>query len=510
MLPSSNSLLTGLYRLGFALLLVPGMVGVGSAQAASTHERPNVVFILMDNTGWGDFSAYGGSTPTPRIDEIAQAGVKLTNYTVQAECVPTRAAIMSARLPTRSGAIRVPPVRGMKYGLAPWEYTLGELFSDAGYQTALMGKWHLGDTAGRYPTDQGFDSWYGIANSSGEAGYVDSPLFSESGLAVPKIFSGIKGQPVEVVKTLDLNSKVYLDEEIAEKSAAFITQAAKSDSPFFLFVGFTSIHPPATLHPDFLDEDGKVTYAGVLTEMDMRTGQILDALAEAGVEENTIVVFSSDNATAPYGDLNTGSNGPFRGHFFNQPYEGSYRVSAMVRWPGNIPAGAISDEMFTALDWMPTLAAMTNEHQRIPTDRPIDGINIADHLLGKQAASGRDYVIFHGLDGSLMSVKWQDFKIIFREMEERDRPIQTLAYPAIYNLKDDPTESRNMTYWKIEDTWISAPVAERVVRFKISENVYPNIETGEDFDGYSFIMTAIRKQLIKFKLGENFPDDGDE
>jgi len=501
-----NQLNQSVRRLGWVMLIVCASVATNALATTST-KQPNIVYILVDNTGWGDFSTYGGATPTPRIDSIASEGIKLTNYTVQAQCVPTRAAIMSARLPTRSGAIRVPSVRGMKYGLAPWEYTMGEMFSEAGYQTALMGKWHLGDTKGRYPTDQGFDTWYGIANSSGEAGFTSSELFADSGLPIPQIFSAQKGQSPKAVKPLDLKSKAYLDEEIAEKSVDYIERAARSDKPFFLYVGFTHVHPPATLHPDFLDQTGKATYEGALAEMDVRTGQILDALASAGIEDETIVVFSSDNATAPYGDLTTGSNGPFRGHFFNQPYEGSYRVSAMVKWPGNIPAGSVSDEMFTALDWMPTLAAMAGEHSRIPTDRPIDGLNISDHLLGKQASSGRDHVIFHGMDGSLMSVKWQDFKIVFWEVEDRDKPVQKLLFPALFNLKDDPTESRNLTYWRIEDTWITAPVSQRIMKFKISEKIYPNAETGEDFTGYSSLMTAIRKQMIKFKLGDKFPGE---
>ena len=493
-------------KLTWPILMVVAALGF-ITQAASAADKPNVVFILTDNTGWGDFSAYGGQTPTPRIDSIAREGIKLTNYTVQAQCVPTRSAIMSARLPTRSGTIRVPAVRGMKYGLAPWEYTMAELFSDAGYQTALMGKWHLGDVSGRFPTDQGFDTWYGIANSSGEAGFTSSALFSESGLPVPQIFSGEKGQAVKAVKPLDLNSKTYLDEEIAQKSAGYIANAAKSGKPFFLYVGFTHLHPPATLHPDFLDEHGNATYEGVLREMDVRTGQILDAIASAGIEDNTIVVFSSDNATAPYGDLTTGSNGPFRGHFFNQPYEGSYRVAAMVKWPGKIPAGSLSHEMFTALDWMPTLAAMAGELDRMPVDRPVDGLNIADHLLGKQGSSGREVVLFHGMDGSLMSVKWRNFKLVFREVDERDAPVQKLLIPAIYNLENDPTESRNLTYWRLEDTWITAPVGKHIMKFKVSENLYPNIETGDDFSGYNPIMTAFRKQVLKFKLGDNYPEE---
>ena len=386
--------------------------------------------------------------------------------------------------PVRSGTSRVPAVRGSLYGLSTWEYTLGELFSDAGYKTALFGKWHLGNSEGRFPTDQGYDVWYGIANSSGEAGYVQFPLFSESGLPVPQVVRAEKGQAVEAVKPLDLEAKKYLDAEIAEKSAAYIREAAKSDEPFFLFVGFTHIHPPIVVHPDIESDDSEVSYQDLLAEIDLRTGEILDALSDAGIEENTIVVFSSDNATAPYGDMMPGSNGPFRGHFFAQPYEGSYRVSAMVRWPGRIPAGSVSDEMLTAADWLPTLAGMIGESERVPSDRPIDGIDAADHLLGRQASSGRDHVIFHGLEGGIISVKWKHYKVVFRKMDAWSSPIQKLAIPEIYNLAEDPGESKNLTVSALENQWVTAPVAKILMRFKMSEARYPNVKVGEDFQGY--------------------------
>ena len=137
---------------------------------ADVTRKPNIVFVLCDNVGWGDFGVYGGGTPTPRIDQLASEGIRLNNYCVEAQCTPTRSAIMTGRQSVRSGTFRVPFAGEGKAGLAPWEYTIAELLSDAGYATSLFGKWHCGDTEGRLPTDQGFDEWWGYRNSVDESG----------------------------------------------------------------------------------------------------------------------------------------------------------------------------------------------------------------------------------------------------------------------------------------------------------------------------------------------------
>jgi arylsulfatase A-like enzyme len=156
----------------------------------------------------------------------------------------------------------------------------------------------------------------------------------------------------------------------------------------------------------------------IVSEIDYRTGQILDAIKDAGVADNTIVIFSSDNATSPLPGATGGSNGPWRGDFFNPPFEGSHRVSAVVRWPGQISAGWQSNEIFSAVDWLPTLAGLVGESKRVPTDRPIDGIDASDYLLGKKETSGRDSILYFGLDGKLMSVKWKNFKVIFPNRQQ--------------------------------------------------------------------------------------------
>src|SRR5215467_5798363 len=173
--------------------------------------KPNIVFILVDNVGWGDFSVYGGTTPTPRIDKLANEGIRFNNYNVEAQCTPSRSAIMTGRMPVRSGTFTVPFPGTGNYGLAPWEYTIAELLSDAGYATALYGKWHLGNVAGRLPSDQGFDEWWGIKDSWDEATYTSDPLFKESGMEPPMIWEGSKGQPSKPVMPLDLKVRPIVD-----------------------------------------------------------------------------------------------------------------------------------------------------------------------------------------------------------------------------------------------------------------------------------------------------------
>src|SRR5271169_4210585 len=193
-----------------------GTAGAPSAKAQA--KKPNIVFILVDNVGWGDFSCYGGSTPTPRIDKLASEGIRFTSYTVESQCTPTRSALLTGRQSVRSGTFKVPYPGEGESGLSPWEYTIAELLSDSGYATSLWGKWHLGEDEGRLPTDQGFDEWWGYRNSVDEAGYTSYAAFRElvrAGRAEsPKIWAGKKGQKSTAVCQLDLTVRPFLDERI--------------------------------------------------------------------------------------------------------------------------------------------------------------------------------------------------------------------------------------------------------------------------------------------------------
>jgi arylsulfatase len=478
--------------LGCALMV--GAAALAPLPAMAQEGKPNVVFILVDNVGWGSFGVYGGTTPTPRIDQLAGEGIRFNNYNVEAQCTPTRSAIMTGRYSVRSGTYTVPwPGQGHS-GMAPWEYTSAKLFSDFGYATALYGKWHLGDDEGRLPTNQGFDEWWGIKNSWDEAGYTAWPLFKESGVEVPMIWEGKKGEPSKPVIPLDLKVRPIVDGQyIIPKTVEFIKRNAAEKKPFYVYVGYSEMHPPAIANPDFAGKSTKRggLYADLLAEMDFRVGQVVDAVKEAGVEDNTIIVLSSDNGSGGALPQVGGSmQGPWRGDFMNTPFEGSMRVPAMVRWPGKVPAGVVTQEMLADVDWLPTLAGMIGASSLVPKDRPIDGIDASPFMLGKSDTTGRDSYMFFGIDGELMSVKWKIFKAIFRYTDNTQRPAIESPYikpqfPMFFDLSSDPHEDNNLFYTDLTNGWLLAPIIRIIQQYQVSIRKYPNVKPGEEFTGYN-------------------------
>jgi arylsulfatase A-like enzyme len=460
-----------------------------TAAAPGAVQKPNIVFILLDNVGWGDFGVYGGTTPTPRIDKLASEGIRLNNYNVEAQCTPSRSALITGRMSVRSGTFTVPRPGQGESGLAPWEYTIAELLSDAGYATALFGKWHLGEIQGRMPNDQGFDEWWGILNTWDEAAYTSYPLFKESGIKPPMIWEGKKGQQSTPVMPLDLNVRPIVDEKyIIPKTIDFIKREAHAKKPFFVYVGYSEVHPPVMVNPAFdgrsAERGGK--YSDIIGELDFRVGQILDAIKEAGVDDNTIVVLTSDNGSlnSLVSSLGGGSNGPWRGDFFNPPFEGSYRTVGIIRWPGKVPAGVVTNEILCAADLLPTLAGMAGVSNLVPKDRPIDGIDATAFMLGKSTTTGRDSYMFFGPDGELMSVKWKIYKVILRYSEGVDKPIVTPQFPMFYDLSSDPHEDWNLFATRLDCGWMLAPVYRAIMEYETSAKNYPNIKPGEDFKGY--------------------------
>jgi arylsulfatase A-like enzyme len=469
-------------RGALALAMMVGYAHAQDTRSIPAGKKPNIVFILVDNVGWGNFGVYGGTIPTPRIDKLANEGIRFNNYNVEVQCTPTRSAIHTGRYPVRSGTFAVPLPGQGEAGMAPWEYTIAELLSDAGYATAMYGKWHLGEHQGRLPTDQGYDEWWGVKNSLDEAGYTAWPLFKESGIPVPMIWEGKKGQPSTPVMPLDLKVRPILDGNyIIPKTVEYIKRNAAAKKPFFVYVGYSEMHPPVIGHPDFV---GKSTqrgglWADVIGEMDYRVGQIQD---------NTIVILSSDNASGgvvPH--VGPGSNGPWRGDFMNTPFEGSMRVPAMIRWPGHVPAGVVTNEMLAAVDWLPTLAGMVGASKLVPKDRPIDGVDASAFLRGKSDTTGRDSYMFFGADGELMSIKWKIYKTIFRYTEQPlalEKPYIKPQFPMLYDLSSDPHEDNNLFYTDLTVGWILAPDFKIIGEYERSLRQYPNIKVGEDFKGY--------------------------
>jgi arylsulfatase A-like enzyme len=300
------------------------MQAAQAQQPPATQPLPNIVFILMDNLGYGELGVYGGGitrgAPTPRTDRLAAEGTRLTNFNVEAQCTPSRSAIMTGRFSIRSGTHSVPIGEGLE-GLTQWEVTIAKLLSGAGYATAAFGKWHLGSTDGRLPNDQGFDEWYGIPRTTDEAFWPSQAEAKAVDVPFEQIMEGRKGEKSRTLGIYDLEQRRLIDAEITRRTIDFMKRSVKTGAPFYAYVPFTQVHFPTLPNPTFAGKTGFGDFPDALVEMDAHVGEILDAIDALRIRDNTIVVFTSDNgpeATWPW----QGSSGPWRGYYFTH-MEGS-------------------------------------------------------------------------------------------------------------------------------------------------------------------------------------------
>lgn len=457
----------------FSMLLVVATALFGPAALAQAQEaKPNIVYVMVDNYGWGEPGVYGGGVlrgaPTPRIDQLASEGVRLLNFNVESQCVPSRSALLTGRHPIRSGTTKV--VWGMLYGLVQWERTIAELLSEQGYATALYGKWHLGDTKGRFPTDQGFDEWYGIPNTSDEAEYSTQFQYDSKVGTKPVIMESVKGQEPKEVKAYDIQARREIDAELVRRTIDFMTRSKNANKPFFALVSLTQPHLPTLPHPDFDGKTGNGNYADVLVEVDHRTGQLMDAVDQLGIRDNTIFIFTSDNGperTRPW----QGYAGIWRGQYFTA-LEGSLRVPFIMRWPGKVPAGRISNEIVHIVDMLPTFARLAGA--QIPTDRKIDGMDQLDFLVGKQETSNRDgFPAYNGDD--MYAYKWRNWKVHFIELNNMYDVPKKLNVPQLYHLIKDPKEEFDIVG---ESTWVLPVVTKKMIEFNRSLADEPPIKLG--------------------------------
>jgi arylsulfatase len=259
------------------ILLFTACALVPWSSPAYAQERPNIVLVFMDNFGWGEPGFNGGGitrgAATPRMDRLAEEGLRLTNFNVEVQCTPSRSALMTGRYAIRSGNATVPLGEGV-YGLVQWEVTMAEMLSDVGYATGMFGKWHLGRTDGRFPTDQGFDEWYGIPNSTDESVYSALPGFAESGLPETYVMEAHKGETPTRVRPYDLDYRPLIDRDLTDRAIDFMRRQAETGTPFFVYLPYTATHFPALPHPDFAGRTGNGVWADLLAQIDSYTGEL--------------------------------------------------------------------------------------------------------------------------------------------------------------------------------------------------------------------------------------------
>ncbi|MGB0621203.1 MAG: arylsulfatase [Myxococcota bacterium] len=492
-----------------------------SVTRAEEEGRPNIVILLSDNLGYGELGSYGGGvlrgSPTPRLDALAKEGLRLTNFNVEVECTPSRSALMTGRMPIRSGTWRA-GTPGLPGGLAPWEVTIAETLSDAGYATAIFGKWHLGDTEGRFPTNQGFDTWWGFPFSTNVAMDTAAVGFDPVVAGVPHLLEGEAGEPVREVEPYTLANRPLIDGRIAEKSVAWIAEQAEGERPFFLFVSWSNPHHPYLPHPDFAGKSGNGDYADVIVEHDHRVGQVLDAIDAAGITEDTIVFYMSDNGPDSAHYPQVSNSGPFRG-YLGSAFEGSIRTPAFLRWPGRVPAGRVSNEIVALVDVFPSLATFVGVD--MPSGRVIDGVDQSAFFAGETETSAREHALFFS-GRTLLAAKWRRFKVFFTgdDPSPQDRAWRRLWAPLVFNVEQDPREEVDRFFYNM---WLLEPVLTKVYEFLFTVDgeglILPGGTRPEDatveipFQSQGEIeksMGAIKRRFIKRKVQETLGLGGDD
>src|SRR5574338_334738 len=350
------------WRLATAAALAAATAASATAGTGAPPPRPNVVFVLADDLGWGDLSSYGATDlATPQIDRLAREGIRFSDFYATANtCSPSRAALLTGRYPLRTGVNAV-LFHDAPAGLPLEEITVAEALRDAGYRTAMVGKWHLGPSDAYMPWNQGFDEFFGVAHSNDEKNFF--------------LYDG----PRRIPDPVDQSTLIR---RYTDRALDFLRRSAGAPQPFFLYLPHDAPHVP--LHPSaaFAGCPQRGTYGDVVEELDASVGEVLDALAALGIADRTLVVFTSDNgpwlAMRDWG----GSAGGLRDGK-GSTFEGGHRVPLLVRWPGHVAPGREEHAPANLMDWFPTLVELAGA--RLPEDRAIDGRSLAAVLAGTGA-----------------------------------------------------------------------------------------------------------------------------
>jgi len=385
--------------------------------------RPNIILINCDDLGYGDLGCYGSTVNrTPALDRMAKEGVRFTDfYMASPVCSPSRGAMMTGCYPRRIGFgdfeekwVLFP---GQGVGLSSEEITVAELLKEQDYATMIIGKWHCGDQPEFMPTRHGFDHYYGIpySNDMGRqagrrANYPPLPLMLDE--------SVLQEQP----------DQTALTERYVEQSVRFIRD--NREQPFFLYLAHMHVHLPIYPPDRFLRESNNGRYGGAVECIDWSVAVILDELQQLGLDENTLLVFTSDNGSR--GD-HGGSNGPLRGRK-GTTWEGGQRVPCIMRWPGRIPAGITSSEITTSMDFLPTFARLAGTDA--PSDRVIDGKDIRPLMFGEEGAVSQHDAFFYYFKNNIDAIRSGKWKLHVRKGDQE--------VDELYDLEADIGETINL------------------------------------------------------------------
>jgi arylsulfatase A len=425
-------------QLAFLFIALYFSASYARGQSSSAEQAPNIVILFADDMGYGDLSSYGHPLiRTDRLDQMAEEGIRLTSFYVAApSCTPSRAALLTGRYPLRSGMPRVIFPKSQK-GLPASEVTLAEALKAQGYRTMCIGKWHLGDSKKEFlPTGQGFDHYYGLITSND---MMRPWVKTDVPLRLYRDSIPTEEYPVDQHR---------LTTRYTAEAVKFIKES--KDSPFFLYLPYNMPHVPIATADNFRGQSAAGLYGDVIETIDWSAGQILKTLKEHGLDENTIVIFTSDNG--PWSNMpprmfqedivkpwHAGSAGHLRGAK-GTSYEGGFQVPCIIRWPGKIPEKQVSAQVATSMDLYTTLIHAAGGE--IPQDREVDGVDVMPIFMGDTAfRREKDFYYFQG--ENLEAIRSAEWKLRIAPYMGREEPGNKELVPELYNLLLDPSEQIN-------------------------------------------------------------------
>ena len=484
---------------GIALAL--GVVTPALAQAPA--KKPNILIIWGDDIGYWNVSAYNQGMmgyKTPNIDRIAKEGALFTDWYGQQSCTAGRGAFITGQSPASAPACSRSACRAPRKACRRGMSRIAQLLKAQGYMTAQFGKNHLGDADETLPTAHGFDEFFGSLyhlNASQEPEHPD--YFKDPAMRKKFATRGVihswanpdGTQKIEDDGPLTIKRMETIDEEVTKLSLDYLEKAKKADKPFFLWWNSTRMHIWTHLKKESQGKTGLGIYPDGMVEHDGQVGQLLDKLKELGLEDNTIVMYSTDNGAESFSWPDGGTT-PFRGEK-TENWEGGYRVPTAIRWPGVIKPGTVSNDIFSHEDMLPTIMAAAGvpdvKEQLLKGMKVgdktfkvhLDGYNITDALAGKAPDPRHEFFYFND-DGSLVALRYDQWKVVFAEQRAEgfdvwQEPFVTLRLPKLYNLRSDPFEQADHTIgypqWRIDHLFVLVPAQAYVGEFLATFKEFP-------------------------------------